>query len=258
MKWRSFSDNTRRLPLASLAIFLFAQAPSLKAQTADIYFSYLYGNSHGSNPTVISNGTGALGEAMEGQSFYWVCLDLGLTTPDDLTMSYTLSTDPASLAGGLWSSMITDPSTRSSITTGVSNMYHAFRSELLADNSSAGFNNLPGTGFQEAVWYITEGYERNIWSGTLNQDAVDALIAWDGATTSLSSTASVTWIADMLQATQTASAGGQIIFANPVGAPGFQPVALLPYSPIVIPEPSALALLSGAGLTLVLRRRRIR
>jgi hypothetical protein len=225
---------------------------TLSAQSIEVEFGNLYGADHHSNPTTVISGTGALGAALENKSFYWVCLDVGLPSSDLNTLTYSVSTDVASLSGGLWSSDLTDSVTRESIIQGITNMYYMYQESILEDTLGDGGNDTAGTGFQVAIWYITRGYQEGIWSGTLDSVAIGALKGW---TENEFISPTTGWVSDMLNATQVNQDQDQIFLAS-YSSNEYQPVALLPYSPITIPEPGAMILLSGAGALTLFRRRR--
>lgn len=210
--------------------FLFALAclvtSSLSAQDVlQIRFGELYGNDHSTtSQTEVISGTGSVGTALEGNTLYWVCLDLGTTEPTaGAVATYTLLDSATGLDGGLWGSDITDEASMNSIGRAVSNMFSFYKDDLLTSLNGNGSNNTAGTAFQTATWYLTEAYSANVWSGTINQQAIDNLIAWNGGGYLMAAqTPANTWLRDMLQATIIDAPQQQVFFANPNAAGGSQ------------------------------------
>lgn len=243
--------------LRTFALSVLFIMPSLKAQNVvDVRFGELYGNSHSTTfQTEVLSGTGPIGSALAGNTLYWVCLDLGTTEPEPGEVStYTLLNDATGLSGGLWGDEINDSITMNSIAVAVSNMFSFYRSDLLSDLSGTGSNNTPGSAFQVATWYFTEAYANNIWSGTINQQTINSLLTWNGGGYLMQASTN-TWLRDMLQASLVDAPTQQVFFANPTVA-GMQPVALLSFNSIPVPEPGSAVLVGLCGMLGILRRRR--
>lgn len=236
------------------SLFLGLLSGVLQAQdTVSVEFGPLYNYAHEDIPTTIEDGTGTLGTALTGQSVTWWCLQLTAASPDEENqpLDYYVGTDQSVLSTGYWSSSITDVNARSSILSAITNMYYTYESEILANTTSDGSNNQPGSAFQTAIWYLTEGYYSGIYSGTLDSDDIASLISWNGGDTGMLETESNSWVSAMLNAAlDGAGAGKTAYFLDQGGSTDLQTLVIF-----TIPEPSS-AVLIGLGIVTFTRRRR--
>jgi hypothetical protein len=225
---------------------------SVEAQTIDLSFGNLYGADHFNDPTTVTGGTG-LGASLIGSSFIWTCLDDTSTSPDNASFTFNVGTTEAALGTGIWNSTISNVDHRNAILSGVKNMFYNFEFDIITDISGEGNNNTPGTAFQVATWYLTQGYINNIWNGTLDNTAINNLLAWDGGGNYLPASTN-SWVEDLLVSSTngTAAAGREMYLASSTdpGSP-LQGVALF-----TVPEPGSALLIASCGFLFLLRRRR--
>jgi hypothetical protein len=236
--------------LAALVCFALPAVGS--AQTADITFGNLFGADHFNDPTFITGGTG-LGASLAGNSFIWVCLDDTSTSPDNTSVTFNIGTTEATLGTGIWNSTITNISHRNAILTGVKNMFYNFEFDIIADISGNGTNNTPGTAFQVATWYLTQGYINNVWNGTLDTTAINNLLTWNGGGSYLQASTN-SWVADLLNSATngTAATGREMYLAGSADSNSpIQGVALFN-----VPEPGSALLVMAYGMLFLVRRRR--
>lgn len=224
---------------------------AIRAQTIDITFGNLFGANHFNDPTTVTAGTG-IGAGLTGREFIWVCLDDTSLSPDNSSQVFQVGTTDAVLTTGIWNSTITTPAHRSAILSGVKNMFYNFEFDIINDITGEGDNNTPGTAFQMATWYLTQGYINNVWNGTLDTTAINNLLTWDGGGMYLPASAN-SWVSDMLlSATDGAAAAGRDLYlASPSTGSPLQGVALF-----TVPEPGSALLIASCGFLLLLRRRR--
>lgn len=240
----------KKIPVVC-GILCYMYSTPIQAQTVDIYFGSLYNYDRNNDPTVVHSGTGVLGQAFAGHEFYWACLDVTKDIP--IREEYTVTVDLAQVFGSFTDSM--SSATMISIDNAIGNMFYKYQSQLVADVGSVGYNDLPFSGFQEAVWYIVEGYDRGVWSGELDAAGIAALIAWNDPE-GLKTISQIPWIATMLSsALDDTVVKGQMFYAlDPSNVN--QAVVLFPTVPITIPEPGSLVLASCLGALTLVRRRR--
>jgi hypothetical protein len=224
----------------------------VQAQTIDISFGNLFGANHLNDPTSVTAGSG-LGASLAGQNFIWVCLDDSSDSPDNSSFTFNVGTTEPVLGTGIWNNSITNLAHRNAILAGVKNMFFNFESQIFADITGDGTNNTPGTAFQMATWYLTEGYMNNIWNGTLDSTAIANLLGWDGGGSYLPASSNA-WLADMLNSATdgTAALGREMYLASsPDSNSLYQGVALF-----AVPEPGTALLISACGFLLLLKRNR--
>lgn len=234
------------------AVFCLSLPVVAGAQTVDISFGNLYGADHFNDPTTVTGGTG-IGASLIGSSFIWVCLDDTSTSPDNASFTFNVGTTEAALGTGIWNGTITNMDHRNAILTGVKNMFYNYEFDIIADISGDGNNNTPGTAFQVATWYLTQGYINNVWNGTLDNTAINNLLTWNGGGNYLQASAN-SWIEDMLlSATDGTAATGREMYLASSTDPGspVQGVALF-----TVPEPGSALLIAACGFLILLRRRR--
>jgi hypothetical protein len=238
------------VPVAAASLFVTVQ--KTEAQSV-VEFGSLYGYSPDSFPTSIYNSNGSLlGESLEGLSLWFLCLERPATDPAEMPpqqWEYELSLSPDVLTSGIWAGI--GAADRDSLLNGISNIFINNQAAIYGDTLSDGSSfNDPGSAVQRAAWALTDGYG-SVWTGPLDLNAIDSIMAANVGYAG-------TLVENYLYSSLTAADGsGRVIFGTPAGGtPGsFQSVIL--FSPVPVPEPSALILIALTGV-LVLGRARNR
>lgn len=241
------------LKLLTCTVFLLAAlSQSVLAQDNDIEirFTGLYSNT----PVEVLSGNGTLGSTLVGNQLYWLCLDASRDAPPGGSIhSYSVSSDSSILDGGPWGTtsgrwgVPLGVNERAGVIAAATNMFYAYRTELLADTGSNEIYNA----FQSALWGITFSY--GFWgqTGPLSSSVVNEVIRQYQP-----DFAADPWLETFLNAALiTPAEPVTVYFGNPLGDPTLQSIMLFEVSPV--PEPSGVVLVGIAGLFGILRRRRI-